>query len=407
LADKPIAQTVGLVAGTGAANTAEIAGADDLSAQGVGILTNILATRGFQNWGAVEKAIANGEIKDQDRAFLLKMAQKYPILTQSMFPLKGKTGQYAQRLAENTPFIGTSGQVAREAQGRQQAMKDVVDSSVGTEASGDKLRAGVTDLVENRGARLGELTGRKQVILDEAVKKGATAEVNDVSESLKTIAEIQKKLTEANNPAAFGGYIKKLSELADSLSSSNLRGIELNRKVISDMRKDASLGNIAKSIDPYTRNLYSSTAKSLTNSVRKTMGKEVGDEWEAINSQLSQDAGDLKNAAFKQAINRGQDNVNRIQGLVDYVEQNEDPRVVKNILKDMTPSGRRDLADGILINHMRKAGLSGEFGHVGGFIRVIRAGNLTCEFNNSVLLFLSLHLLLLLNQFCHFILLTN
>ena len=43
----------------------------------------------------------------------------------------------------------------------------------------------------------------------------------------------------------------KLDALANAIRTSNPRGIELNRQVISDMRKDAALGNIGKTIEPY------------------------------------------------------------------------------------------------------------------------------------------------------------
>jgi len=387
LAKKPIAQLAGNVAGAGTTAALQNAGAPEILAQGAGILSNILAARGFANWKDVEKAIAEGKISDPDRLMLLRMAEKYPLLTQSAFPFKpNSVGQFYQNLAEKTPLVGIGQQVAKENAGRDQAAQDMLDTVTQGKPAAQKATDAVQNLVQNRGARVTDMVRQKKDLLAQADAEGTTpinatvendatqvgaqkvvtdgqgavdttahiVENPEVSNVLSTIQDIKSSLK-----GAFGTepFISKLEELRTAVKSGNLQNIEVTRETLRDMLKSPDLSTVSKVAGAQVKRLYSAVSDALSANVRKRLGDDAGNKYDSLNSTLADNMKDFDIPGFKATVQKGAKDPRTSLSLLDYAAENDDPRVVGAIYKDMSPDARHDLADAIAINAFRKAGL--------------------------------------------------
>lgn len=279
---------------------------------------------------------------------IVKLGDQFnvPVMTSDVAPPRNFVTKTTQALGERIPFAGTGGPRQTQNVQRIEAVKELA-KDFGVDGTGELLDEVTANLSATRGAKIANLAGQKNSVIDGIqgpVDMARTAAVID-----REIASLSR-----SNAEAFDPVIKKLQSFRNVLTSGkSLREIETNRKLLGDIFEDQNLAAIKGEGQKALNRIYEPLREDMGVFISRNAPKEAYTKWVKANDELAAMAGELKDGVFKGVLRDSETTPENVAKLLFSKKPSEVKRLVANLDGD----GIAKAQGAVIHRAMEKAGM--------------------------------------------------
>lgn len=273
------------------------------------------------------------------------------VLTSDAIPPRTFVGKSAQAVGERIPVAGTGTIRQAQQESRIKAVEDLLIEFKADDVA-DLSDDIMKDLLSKRSKDLSKYSVLKNDVIDSIDSAG-------VVPVPKVTAEIDRqiiKLEGLKNPE-IKPVITKFREFKNAVQGQKLRNIEDNRKILGEAFKAPELISSRSLGEKGISKIYGSLREDMGDFI-KTHG-ETRDfvKWKLSNKRLTVLAKDMKNAAFKSTINKGEATPEVINRLL----LSKKPSDAKILFSRLTKKGKTNARTALLMEATKKATTSKGF----------------------------------------------
>lgn len=302
---------------------------------------------------AVSSALRRGEgaadeaLPPIDPAKLIDAGKqnKTRVMTSDAFPPTTAIGKTSRMIGENIPFAGTAGGRAAQQAERTAAVKQFAKEF---EVEGGTVDGVTKNLLKTRGKQIETLTTAKNSVID------AITDPVPPMALRSTLREIDTQVANLvrTNPKKFGPVIDELQNFRSVLESGkSLRQVEVNRKLLGDLFKDANLASVKGEGQKALNAIYAPLRDDMGNFIRSQAGAGSYNKWATANKKLSDMMGDLKSSKFKSTLNNGATTPEEAGKLLF----SQTPSDVARLVKELSPVGQAKARSAVVAEALRRS----------------------------------------------------
>jgi hypothetical protein len=264
------------------------------------------------------------------------------LMTSDVLPPETFTGKIAQTAGERIPFAGTSGMRLTQQQERITAVRRLLDDF----GAGDfaKLSDDVmADLSAVKRAERAKYTGQKSKVINRLSTKGNVP----VPRALKAIDDEIVNLTNRRSADA-DQAAEVLKRIRNELPNRDLAQLEAYRadELAKAFMGDSQPASVAalEIGEKALRKIYDPVRQDMADFIRQNGERRDVNKWMVANKQLADSAGDMKNAALKRVLTKGDVTPEVVQNLLFSGKPSE----VRALYARLSPTGKANARAAIL-----------------------------------------------------------
>lgn len=254
------------------------------------------------------------------------------VLTSDVRPPTTAVGRTLERAGEAIPLTGTTRVRTAQQQERVRAVDELLQSYNYQPLVGDLPDALTADLLAKRSADLKRLTGVRDGVLNTV---SPTASV-PLSNTMQVIRDEIAKLAPGTGTPAVDRVINDLTELGTRLQGRDLRGLEIERRVLRDQYADPALANIKSIGEPSLNRIYGSLVNDMGDFIKANGKPNDYNKWRSSTAELGEMARELHSTALKSVLRRGEVTPEVITNALFSGR----PSDAKLVVKGLTPQGK-------------------------------------------------------------------
>jgi len=214
-------------------------------------------------------------------------------------------GKLFRTMGANVPLIGGAAREEARAHEISQGLHTFLNTYQVTHGATAPF---ATDVVENllktRGAKLTQLVGDKNAILDGL---SATGTAVPVPNAMRQISQEISAINSLNNPE-LAPIVSKFQNIASGISSNTLRNVDSNLKLAGTMLKDPSMVSFAGAGDAAADRIYGAIKQDIGNFIESQAGVTAKNAWASATDELAGMVDELGNLSLKKALKTGDAN---------------------------------------------------------------------------------------------------
>jgi hypothetical protein len=251
-------------------------------------------------------------------------------------------GKLFRTMGANIPLIGGAAREEARAHEISQGLHAFLNTYQVTHGATAPF---ATDVVENllktRGAKLTQLVGDKNAILDGL---SATGTAVPVPNAMRQISQEIAAISSLNNPE-LAPIVSKFQNIASGISRNTLRNVDSNLELTGTLLKDPNLASISKQGQPAAKRIYDAIREDMGNFIENTAGTPAKDAWIGANKELSGMVDELGNLSLKKALKTGEANPDAVgRMLLDT----KNPESFNRIIAGLDSTGKNFAKQSIL-----------------------------------------------------------